>query len=525
MQLLDERWRRRTVGLLSGATADTAQPLLVADSTISAARSARSPTCGSRSATSPARGGEPIPRAASADADPRRYRQCRADAHDRLARWVDDGGMLVRFAGPRLAAARRRSHAGEAAPRRPHARRQPVLGEAAAARPLFARQPVRRHDRAERRDRHAPGAGRAGRRRLPTTPGRRSPTARRWSPPPGAARADRALPRHRRHALVDLPLSGTFVDMLRRIVALAGRRQSPSAPPNEGEDAARTGRRRTACSTASAGFTAPPPTARPVPADYAARATSDHPPGFYGPPENLLAVNTSSRQTIGSRHSTLGAWAAAQEVYRPTEPQDLRGPMLLAALAPVLARRAGGALARRRHGAGSAAPRAAGTAGCAVRSPRPPVTLLHGGPADAHERAARSRSALARPTSPMSSPATPMSTRPARPAWPACRVLAAAHRARSRRSDRRRPRARRARLLPADLLADRAGRAAALRRTTQAHRRLHEAGRLGAVRHPRPSWRSPGSGSEHPRPRQTGCARCCPRSTFPRSSRCRATTC
>ena len=26
------------------------------------------------------------------------------DAHDRLAHWIEDGGVLVRFAGPRLAA-------------------------------------------------------------------------------------------------------------------------------------------------------------------------------------------------------------------------------------------------------------------------------------------------------------------------------------------------------------------------------------------------------------------------------------
>ena len=39
-------------------------------------------------------------------------------------------------------------------------------------------------------------------------------------------------------------------------------------------------------------FTAPPPTARPVPANFNARASADHPPGFYGPPEGLLAVNT-----------------------------------------------------------------------------------------------------------------------------------------------------------------------------------------------------------------------------------------
>ena len=39
-------------------------------------------------------------------------------------------------------------------------------------------------------------------------------------------------------------------------------------------------------------FQAPPPTARPVAANYSGRAKSDNPPGFYGPPEGLLAVNT-----------------------------------------------------------------------------------------------------------------------------------------------------------------------------------------------------------------------------------------
>ena len=39
-------------------------------------------------------------------------------------------------------------------------------------------------------------------------------------------------------------------------------------------------------------FVAPPPTARPVPTDFAGSATADHPPGFYGPPEELVAVNT-----------------------------------------------------------------------------------------------------------------------------------------------------------------------------------------------------------------------------------------
>ena len=39
-------------------------------------------------------------------------------------------------------------------------------------------------------------------------------------------------------------------------------------------------------------FIAPPATARPVQTDFSGGATAEHPPGFYGPPESLLAVNT-----------------------------------------------------------------------------------------------------------------------------------------------------------------------------------------------------------------------------------------
>ena len=91
----------------------------------------------------------------------------------------------------------------------------------------------------------------------------------------------------------DLPLSGTFVDMLKRIVALAGTTTSPKLRRARRRRRPRARRsRRAACSTASATFEPPPPTARPVPAGFTGRATADHPPGFYGPPEGLLAVNT-----------------------------------------------------------------------------------------------------------------------------------------------------------------------------------------------------------------------------------------
>ena len=79
-------------------------------------------------------------------------------------------------------------------------------------------------------------------------------------------------------------------------------------------------------------FIAPPSTARPVPADFSGSATAEHPPGFYGPPESLLAVNTLA---AGDRLSPLDFSPlahAGREIYRTSEPQDLRGPILLAHL-------------------------------------------------------------------------------------------------------------------------------------------------------------------------------------------------
>ena len=72
--------------------------------TTSPARSGRSPTCGLRKAKSPAEAvthflDQHMPMLILADVG-----NVAGEAHDRLARWVEDGGVLVRFAGPRLAA-------------------------------------------------------------------------------------------------------------------------------------------------------------------------------------------------------------------------------------------------------------------------------------------------------------------------------------------------------------------------------------------------------------------------------------
>jgi hypothetical protein len=137
----------------------------------------------------------------------------------------------------------------------------------------------------------------------------------------------------------DLPLSGTFVDMLRRIVSLAG------ATANADTQAA--GTETTAGKTANqvvpptrvldgfGAFSTPAPTARPIPPNFTGRATADHPPGFYGPPEGLVAVNTlaPADRPLPLDVSPLNA---RLDVYRHGEPLDLRGPIFLAALGLLL---------------------------------------------------------------------------------------------------------------------------------------------------------------------------------------------
>ena len=76
VQLLDKRWRRRTVGVVSGATADTSQPLLSSSYYITRALGPVRRRAG-RARRVAGRGGDAFPRPASADADPRRCRQCR----------------------------------------------------------------------------------------------------------------------------------------------------------------------------------------------------------------------------------------------------------------------------------------------------------------------------------------------------------------------------------------------------------------------------------------------------------------
>ncbi len=384
VQLLDKRWRRRTVGVVSGATADTSQPLLSSSYYIGRALG---PFADVRLAQgeSPAEAvthflDQHLPMLILADVG-----NVAGEAHDRLTRWIEDGGVLVRFAGPRLAASdddlvpvrlRRggRILGGSLSWDKPQplaafSRESPFNGMSVPNDVTVSRQVLAEPDAALSENTWA--------------------TLADGTPLVTAAKRGKGL-------IVlfhvtgdtrwsDLPLSGAFVDMLKRIVGLAG---TTAVAEPAADQKTKTTHEAVAPSRVLDGFgnfTSPPATARPVPTDYAASATSEHPPGFYGPPENLLAVNALSASDRLAPLDFSALVHATHDIYRKTEPQDLRGPILLAAfglflLDTVIVLWLGGGLARLR-------PRLAraGTAAVILVAALG-LTLLHGSAADAQNK-------------------------------------------------------------------------------------------------------------------------------------------
>src|SRR5205085_11101992 len=125
-------------------------------------------------------------------------------------------------------------------------------------------------------------------------------------------------------------MSGSFVEMLRRIVDISGYTSNPG-PGVAGEASTET----VAPLRTLDGFGAfgpPPSTAKPLPADFRDRATIDHPPGFYGPADGPLAVNTLAAADRIAPLDT-SALKARRATYTNAEPRDLRGILLSSSLA------------------------------------------------------------------------------------------------------------------------------------------------------------------------------------------------
>ena len=328
VQLLDKRWRRRAIGIVSGATSDTAQPLLASTFYLTRALAPFADVrLGERSAPQQVIAqflDQKLPMMVLADVG-----TLSPEIRERLAAWIAQGGVLVRFAGPHLAQADddlvpvKLRHGGRS------------LGGS-----LTWEKP--QHFAAFTAD--GPFAG--------LTVPKDVTVSRQVLAEPDAMLATKSWAsledgtplvtgEHRGKGIVslfhvsadmrwsDLPMSGTFVEMLRRIVDMSGYTSNAGAGV-AGEPKAEM----VAPLHILDGFGAfgpPPSTAKPVQADFRDRATPDHPPGFYGPADGPLAVNALAAADRIAPLDT-SALRAQRASYTNVEPRELRGVLLSTSL-------------------------------------------------------------------------------------------------------------------------------------------------------------------------------------------------
>ena len=329
VSLLDERWKRRRVGLAAGSSSDVAQPLL---SPLYYLRRALQPFAEVREA--PTGRGDPI----QSLLEDRVSVMVLADigvvsgkAHDDLLRFVNDGGVLLRFAGTRLAGS-----SDDLVPVRLR-RGGRVLGGALS------------WDQPKQLASFPPESPFAGlvppeevtiTRQVLAEPDANLPN-RTWAQ---LADGTPLVTAERRgkgllvlvHVTADttwsnLPLSGLFVDILRRVVALSGETMA------EGGDAAVVRNETLAPARTLNGFGvlgAPPLTAKPIPSTFTGPPNAEFPPGFYGPAEALVAVNTLSP---GDRlEPAVYDGQFTMESLMRAEPVDLRAALVAGAFFALL---------------------------------------------------------------------------------------------------------------------------------------------------------------------------------------------
>jgi hypothetical protein len=329
VQLLDKRWRRRAIGVVGGATTDTAQPLLASTFYLSRALAPFADVrLGEKGAPAAAIAqflDQKLPMIMLADVG-----TLSPELRERLNSWIDQGGVLVRFAGPRLAASEDdlvpvklrhgdRNLGGSLTWEKPQklagfAGDGPFSGLEIPQDVTVSRQVLAEPDATLTAHSWATLAD-----GTPLVTGERRgkgilalfhvSSDTRWS---------------------DLPMSGTFVEMLKRLVDLSGYTAKAGPGPASEATADTVAPTRT---LDGFGVLGPPPsTAKPLRADYSERATAEHPPGLYGPPEGPLAVNAvAASEKIAALDTS--ALRARHATYQNAEPRDIRGMMLAAALA------------------------------------------------------------------------------------------------------------------------------------------------------------------------------------------------
>ncbi len=327
--LLDERWRRRRIGLVSGETADVAQPLLAPNYYLLKALSPFADVREARpGAVDPIRVllDEHVAIMILADVG-----AVSGPAHEDLLRFVEDGGILLRFAGTHLAGASddlvpvRLRRGGRVlggsmswdAPKTlaPFERQSPFFGLGVPAEVTVARQVLAEPD--------------------PGLPAKTFAQLADGTPLVTAMRLGKGMT-ILFHVTADttwsnLPLSGLFVDMLRKIVGLSGETaKDASAAP--GVEARTEQERMVPANRTLDGFGVlgpPPPSAKPIPVGFDGAADAEHPPGLYGAADALIAVNVMQLQEVIAAADFSGLGLPA-EPLRGSEPMDLK-PWLIAA--------------------------------------------------------------------------------------------------------------------------------------------------------------------------------------------------
>jgi hypothetical protein len=329
VQLLDKRWRRRAIGVVSGSSNDTAQPLLASAFYLTRALAPFADVrLGDRGAPQQAIAqflDQKLPMIVLADVG-----TLSPEIRERINAWIDQGGVLVRFAGPRLAQAdddlvpvklRRggRSLGGSLTWEKPQ-----HLASFATDGP-FAGLMVPKDITINRQVLAEPDAVLATKSWASLEDGTPLVT--------GERRGKGLVSLFHVSADMrwsDLPMSGSFVEMLRRIVDMSGYTSRPGAGVASEANVETVAPLRTLDGFGA--FGPPPSTAKPLAADFRDRATLDHPPGFYGPADGPLAVNTLADADRLAPLDT-SSLRARRASYTNSEPRDLRGILLSSSLA------------------------------------------------------------------------------------------------------------------------------------------------------------------------------------------------
>ncbi len=323
--LVDERARRRRIAVAAGGSADLAEPLLAPTYYITRALSpfadVREAKPGVADPISDLLAEQP---SALALVD---MNVTQGPDHDKIVEFVNNGGVLVRFAGSRTAAAdddlmptalRRggRTLGGALSwdtPKHiaPFEDPSPFVGIKVPEEVTIMRQVL-----------------------AEPTPGLPEKTWARLAdgtPLVTAVRRGKGLV-VLFHVTADttwsnLPLSGLFVEMMRRIVAEAS---AAATKPNASTSAVRAVLPPWRTLDGFGAVGSPPASAKPLPVGFSGAADAEHPPGFYGPPEGAVAVNAAPEGAalMPARYAGLRLRHGGLET---TPPIDLRPWLLLLA--------------------------------------------------------------------------------------------------------------------------------------------------------------------------------------------------